>query len=73
MPTPDRITPPLTRADGTPYWSDAAAKPSRAIGFALDELSKTTDAVKFLKAWRDGDVSEWPEFFTYLEPKEPEE
>lgn len=38
---------------------DAAAEFNRAIDFAIEQGS---EAASFLRSWREGDVSEWPEF-----------
>jgi hypothetical protein len=42
-----------------------------ALTFALDtDVHDTTDQVEFLRAWRDGALDEWPEFYTWLAKRE---
>lgn len=38
-----------------------------AIDYALDGGGEAwTQTVEFLTAWRDGDLSEWPEYYRWL-------
>lgn len=46
------------------FWSDRAADPLKAIEYAVDR--EPFEAAAFLAAWREGDVSEWPEYFEWL-------
>lgn len=57
----------LHRVDGVPFWSPKCEDPIKAINFALDFLDDHWDRLEFLKSWREGDVSEWPEFFDFNE------
>ena len=38
-----------------------------AIDYALGHIPDQTEAMTFLDKWREGDVNEWPEYFTWLE------
>lgn len=37
----------------------------QAINYALD-VEGSGEAVEFLRAWREGDLEEWPEFYAWL-------
>jgi hypothetical protein len=37
-----------------------------ALDFALDHINDAYERTDFLEGWREGDVSEWPEFFSWL-------
>ena len=39
----------------------------QAINFALDEVGWSIDAITFLDDWRIGDLSEWSDFYEWLE------
>ncbi len=41
----------------------------QAINYALDH--EPDDGMTFLKAWREGDLGEWPEFYAWLAPVTP--
>jgi hypothetical protein len=53
----------IDRATGRPYGDHGQA--TDAINFAIDQLG-SGDQDAFLRCWRDGDLSEFPEFYTYL-------
>jgi hypothetical protein len=46
---------------GRPFGDHGTA--NQAIDFALSEAHETYE---FLKAWREGDLEEWPEFYVWL-------
>jgi hypothetical protein len=39
-----------------------------AIDYALDELRDFTDT--FLRCWREGNLTEWPEYYAWLDKRE---
>lgn len=39
--------------------------PLNAINFALDKLDDALSAQTFMSAWREGDLSEWPEYVAF--------
>lgn len=43
----------------------AELEPLAAINFALDHVHGVTECYMFLDDWREGDLSEWPEYRTY--------
>lgn len=43
-----------------------------AINFVLDEPKMSCDETTFLRCWRDGNLSEWPEFYAWLDLHEGE-
>jgi hypothetical protein len=40
---------------------------AQAIEFALDSGDSYLEVDTFLRAWREGDLDEWPEFYEWLE------
>ncbi len=55
--------------DGVLFWSDHAARQSvKAIEFATSaNLRDDHERVEFLMAWMEGDIRDYPEFFTFLD------
>ena len=43
----------------------------QAIEYALNEIGDC-EGVDFLRAWREGDLGEWPEFYDWLKRYESE-
>ena len=37
-----------------------------ALRFALDVQADTLQTYEFLKAWREGNLKDWPEFYIWL-------
>jgi len=42
----------------------------QAIEFALDKTDYYHEMDDFLRAWREGDLGEWPEFYEWLAEQE---
>lgn len=40
---------------------------AQAMEFALNVHDDTLQTYEFLKAWREGDLGEWPEFYEWLD------
>lgn len=53
---------------GRPYGDHGTA--NQAIEFTLDNINAAGCEVEFLRAWREGDLVEWPEFYTWLKNQE---
>jgi len=41
-----------------------------AMIFALDVIDDSWERDAFLRAWREGDLGEWPEFYPWLKARE---
>lgn len=40
---------------------------SHAVDYALDHLEQdTANQIEFLRAWREGSLEEWPEYYDWL-------
>lgn len=37
----------------------------QAVDYALD-VDRSGEGLVFLRSWRDGDLAEWPEYYTWL-------
>lgn len=42
---------------------------NQAIDFAID-YTLCDDAATFLRSWQQGDLAEWPEFYTWLDSQD---
>lgn len=49
-------------------WGDHGTA-NDAVEYALDEVDIVEEG-DFLRAWREGDLEEWPEFYTWLAKRE---
>ncbi|HLP67796.1 MAG TPA: hypothetical protein VK181_09780 [Rhizobium sp.] len=56
----------INRKTGRPYGDHGTAE--QAIEYALDHAGGETDT--FLRAWQQGALDEWPEFYTWLKEQE---
>lgn len=65
MPPPPEV-PAIDPRTGRPAGDHGKA--SDAIAFALDVADLETP--EFLRAWREGDLDEWPEFYAWLHERE---
>jgi len=50
--------------------TEAEADPIAAINFALDKIDDPWERIDFLRSWREGDVSEWPEYSAFAAPSD---
>jgi hypothetical protein len=41
-----------------------------ALDFILDHADCSTEVDTFLRAWREGDLDEWPEFYSWLRERD---
>lgn len=57
----------------TGRWIGDHSTAQQAIDFALDAHDDTLETYEFLKAWREGDLDEWPEFYAWLAKAESAE
>lgn len=55
---------------GRVFWTKECEDPIKAIDFALDDIIGDHDAMDFLAGWREGDVSEYPEFIKFVTKQE---
>lgn len=49
---------------GRPFGDHGPAQ--AAIDFLLDHRQAPGEETEFLRAWREGDLDEWPEFYSWL-------
>lgn len=43
---------------------------NQAIEYALEHVDGPGEGEDFLRAWREGDLEEWPEFYPWLSKQE---
>jgi len=55
----------IDKRTGRPFGDHGTA--NQAIAFAIDGMNGwCSEPEVFLKAWREGDLTEWPEFYIWL-------
>lgn len=58
----------IDRSTGRPYGDHGRAED--AINFAIDQLGmEGEEQDPFLRAWREGALEDWPEFYTWLKDR----
>lgn len=56
---------PIDKRTGRPFGDHGSG--TDALNYALDVvMEEDGDCSDFLRAWREGDLSEWPEFYVWL-------
>jgi hypothetical protein len=63
-PSPDRVEELVDPRTKRPFGDNGTA--GQALEYALDHMDNYADMDVFLRAWREGDLDEWPEFYTWL-------